>query len=451
VPDLQIERIYHQIETELSVFSNQLKKLEVPNYPIKRCQEIIEKLIEKVEAYKDKIKLILDQKDDNPDEAVRKLITQIHNPLVRQDVKFLDWLRGAQTQNVPWSFIPCIEHLAQAIIPRHELLTYCANDYNYGITWSQSASSAPYPYTVLSLPRLHRTNILWHTIIGHELFHPRCVDFIKEHNEEALTKIYTQCEKAFRSKENKGLSRKLKEEQLDRITETTHVAWCRAMVELLCDMACVELFGPAAILATRAFAACSPIEEMPSPENNFYPPRLFRFEVVWKYSMDKKKLVAIYTKCQKSEAIDCFKQEMESFAELVSSSEGAALLEKHPLAKIAYGEVNRFLYRANVFVKRTLPDTIERWHSPKVLGQIPKLLERLQKGVPPNELVVRINKSAGKEKYETQSAELSAILIAGWIYETYWQKKYDQDAEIMPYETISRLLLKACEDIQFNA
>jgi len=142
---------------------------------------------------------------------------------------------------------------------------------------------------------------------------------------------------------------------------------------------------------------------------------------------------------------------MKSFTNLVSKSEGAALLKEHPLAKIAYGEVNRFLYRANVFVKRTLPDTIERWHSPKVLNQIPKLLERLEKGIPPNELVVRINKSAGKEKYETQSAELSAILIAGWIYEAYWQKKYDQDGEIMPYETMSRLLLKACEDIQFNA
>jgi len=444
VPNFKVERIYHQIETELSIFCNQLKKLEVSNYPIKRCQEIIKKLIGKVETYKCKIKLILDQKDDNPDEAVRKLITQIHNPLVRQDVKFLDWLRGAQTLNVPWSFIPCIEHLAQAIIPKHKLLTYCANDYNYGLTWSQSESLAPYPYTVLSLPRLHRTNVLWHTIIGHELFHPCCVDFIKKHNEKALRRIYTQCEKILRPKE-------LEEEHLDQITKTTHTAWCRAMVELLCDMACAELFGPAAILATRAFAACSPIEEMPSPDNNFYPPRLFRFEVVWKNSIDLQKLAAIYTKCKKSEVINCFKQEMESFAELVSSSEGAALLEKHPLAKIAYGEVNRFLYRANVFVKRTLPDTIERWHSPKVLDQIPKLLERLEKGIPPNELVVRINKSAGKEKYETQSAELSAILIAGWIYETYWQKKYDQDAEIMPYETMSRLLLKACEDIQFNA
>ncbi|GAG86629.1 unnamed protein product [marine sediment metagenome] len=136
MPAFQIERIHHQIETELSIFRNQLNKLEVPNYPTGRGGEIIEHLSEKVEDYRDKINLILEQSDDNSDEATRKLITQIHNPLVQQDIKFLDWLRGAQTQNVPWSFIPSIERLAQAIIPEHKLLTYCAHYYNYGISWS---------------------------------------------------------------------------------------------------------------------------------------------------------------------------------------------------------------------------------------------------------------------------------------------------------------------------
>lgn len=451
MPDFQIERIYHQIETELSIFHNQLNKLEVPNYPTELGRKIIEDLFGKEREYQREIQSIMDEKDDDPEGAKRKLIARIHNPLVQQDVKFLDWLRGAQTQNVPWSFIPCIERLAQAIIPEHKLLTYCAHYYNYGIIWSQSERLAPYPYTVLSLPRLHRTNVLWHTLIGHELFHPRCAEFIIKYNQEVLTKITEQCKETFPIEETVDLFKVLEEKHLDRITNATHLAWRRAMEELLCDMACAELFGPAAILATRAFAACSPIKEMPSPDNNFYPPRLFRFEVVWKNSIDLQKLAAIYTKCKKSEAINCFKQEMESFAELVSLSEGAALLEKHPQAKIAYDQVQRLLPEANKFVKKVLPDKVCKWHSEKVLDQIPELLERLEKGIPPNELVVRINKSAGKEKYETQSAELSAILIAGWIYETYWQKKYDQDAEIMPYETMSRLLLKACEDIQFNA
>ena len=81
------------------------------------------------------------------------------------------------------------------------------------------------------------------------------------------------------------------------------------------------------------------------------------------------------------------------------------------------------------------------------MNQIPKLLERLEKGIPPNERILEIDETAEKQKYESESAELPAILIAGWIYETYWQNKYTPNGEIMPYDTMSRLLLKACDDI----
>ncbi|GAH03875.1 unnamed protein product, partial [marine sediment metagenome] len=63
------------------------------------------------------------------------------------------------------------------------------------------------------------------------------------------------------------------------------------------------------------------------------------------------------------------------------------------------------------------------------------------------EIILQVDEIGEKPKYETESAELPAILIAGWIYETYWQKKYTPDGKIMPYETMCRLLLKACEDI----
>lgn len=441
MPGFPIERIHHQIENELSIFCSQLNKLEVETYPTKRCLDIINHLREKVEDYRSKKRSIMDQVDDNPDEAARKLISHIHNPLVQQDVKFLDWLRGAQTQNVPWSVIPCIEHLSRKIIPEHKLLTYCAYYYNYAISWSLSERLAPYPYTVLSLPRLHRTNLLWHTLVGHEIFHPCCAEFINKHNQNALSKITQQL------RESDELFRGLEEERIERISGPIHLAWRRATEELLCDMACVELFGPAGILTMRAFAACSSLDDMPSPTNNFYPPWRYRFEVVWENSIDIQKLDSIYSNCSNSEIMECFKQDMESFGKLVSSQEGAALVDRHPQAKIAYKQVKNLLPAASKFVKESLPGTLCRWHSQRVLNQIPKLLERLEKGIPPNEIILEVDETTQKQKYETQSAELPAILIAGWIYETYWQKKYTANGEIMPYETMSRLLLKACEDI----
>ena len=446
----QINRLYHQIETELSTFSGQLDKLEVAHYPDKRALEIIEHLRNKVNTYKEQSRQIMAQWEDNPEEAVNKLITYIHNPLVLEDLNFLEWLRSAQTENVPWSLIPLIKTLARYVIPDHKILTRCAPDHNYQISWSSSPERAPNPYTILSLPRLHRTNVLWHTLLGHELFHPRCVEFINQHNQSVLARISTQCAEQMPVTEKEELFRKMQEKRVDEIARTTHLAWRRAMEELLSDMACVELFGPAAIMAMWAFCACSPLNVMPSPQNNFYPPASFRFEILWKYSMKSESLNIIYSSCEKNgsilEIVSCFKQEMEDLKKLASESQGAVLVNKHPYAKIAYDEVSTLLKDASQFVKdklNALP--IRRWHDTLVAEQIPFLLERLIKGIPPNELIERIDDS--ECKYITRPAEFAAILMAGWMYETYWQKTYITTGNKMPYLTMSRLLLKACEDI----
>jgi hypothetical protein len=110
-------------------------------------------------------------------------------------------------------------------------------------------------------------------------------------------------------------------------------------------------------------------------------------------------------------------------------------------------KVKRLLPQAKQFVRGALSRDACRWHSEKVLNQIPRLLERLSKGIPPNEVVLRNNEMSDGETYGAEAGELPAILIAGWMYETYWQQKYRPDAKMMGYETMSRLLLKACEDI----
>ncbi len=447
----QINRLFRQIETEISTFSGQLDKLEVAHYPDKCSQEIIKHLRGKMNIYQERAQKIMAQWEDNPEEAVNKLITYIHNPLVAEDLNFLEWLRSAQTENVPWSLIPLIKTLASHIIPSHNLLTRCALDHNYQISWPRNPDRVSNPYTILSLPRLHRTNVLWHTLLGHELFHPRCAEFINQYNERVLASIGTQCAKQMPVTEEEGLFRKLQEKRVDEIAQVTHLAWRRAMEELLSDMACVELFGPAAIMAMRAFCVCSPLNIMPSPQNNFYPPASFRFEIVWQYSMKSEDLSNIYSRCDKNggitEVVSCFKQEMDDLKKFASESQGAVLVSKHPWAKIAYDEVSPTLLKdASQFVRDTLDALpIRRWHETLVINQIPSLLERLMAGIPPNEIIEQIDEV--ECKYSTCPAEFSAILTAGWMYETYLQKTYTPTYQIMPYLTMSRLLLKACEDI----
>ena len=88
------------------------------------------------------------------------------------------------------------------------------------------------------------------------------------------------------------------------------------------------------------------------------------------------------------------------------------------------------------------------WRDEKVLKQIPYLVRRLQNRIPPNE-IPNLSYDAKKRigKYSPEAAELPAILIAGWIYQVHRERSYTKrNTKLLPFETLSRLLLKACED-----
>lgn len=149
----------------------------------------------------------------------------------------------------------------------------------------------------------------------------------------------------------------------------------------------------------------------------------------------------------KNEQISCsFKTEIATIKALADKTEGDKLVKSHKLARVAYSKIDKVLSSAVDFVKSTVPSNIRKWHETKILNQVPELVDRLENGVPPNEVIVEICPET--VKYSTEGAFLPAILIAGWIYESYWQEKYDQNQDIMKYKTMSRLLLKACEDIE---
>jgi len=142
-----------------------------------------------------------------------------------------------------------------------------------------------------------------------------------------------------------------------------------------------------------------------------------------------------------------FKNEVSAFGATLSSGKGYKLLEQSDY-KISYKEVENLISYAHSFIKSKLPDSISKWHETKVVDQIPDLLDRLRVGIPPNEIVrISPNPRGKKNKwtYACEPAELPAILIAGWIYQIY-REHNRENKDILSYETLSRLLLKSCED-----
>jgi hypothetical protein len=440
-------RLSHQAENEYLAFYNELQKLEVLEYPTEACGVLIENLKTQATKNLDTITQIRNDLVQGASSTNAKLyrdsILTERRKLFEVLTNFLEWINSAQTQKVPWSFIPSVERLSEKIISDYTPVLYCKNLYNYGIHWYRELAGSLDKYRFVSLPRLHRTNILMHTLIGHELFHPCCEEFTDEHENEVAQGILAEVEKAFPDVNSEDLFGK---SRLDEINEYLMDMWRRALHELLCDMFCAELFGPAALLAMRAYAYFSEWKIRPGRENNFYPPWQYRFEVVWQHVI-KSELGELCTNdIEENEIIQPFKDEVEAFGENLESNEGLTFVYSDSLNKIAYSEVDKLLSDACSYVKSKLPESVSKWTDGKVLKQIPELVTRLGNGIPPNEIPnISFDEDKNEGSYSPEPAELSAILIAGWMYQIY-REKNEADKDLLSYDTLSRLLLKACED-----
>jgi len=115
---------------------------------------------------------------------------------------------------------------------------------------------------------------------------------------------------------------------------------------------------------------------------------------------------------------------------------------------IAYRKVNDVMDDAHQYVMSYVNKMPTTWKDERVLAQIPHLVIRLMNGIPPSE-IPNFSFDAKKKmgKYSPEAAELPAILIAGWIYQVHRELSCaKRNAKLLPFETLCRLLLKACED-----
>lgn len=446
------------VENEYLSFLNQVKKLEVLEFPTNACVEFLLKLKAEGEknlrAMKRIRKRILGSKNLSINGTIElDEIKAVRVKLIQSLTPYIDWINGAQTRKVPWSFIPTAERLAMGIIPKIKPILYTENQYNYRIVWWENRRKRLQRYCFLSLPSLHRTNVLMHNLIGHELFHPRCKKFTKSLEKNVATEIAEKCRQAFPRLNPQTQSG---QKELAYLNGIIMFAWERALHELLCDMFCGELFGPASLLGMRAFASFSDWKTQPSPENKFNPPWQYRFEVVWQKAINKNSLDNLWNEISKHKDIcsiaESFKDEVDGFInekDLESTSGFDYVVNlPDPIIGIAYRKVNDVIEYAHHYVMSHVKKMSAMWRDEKVLKQIPYLVRRLKNGIPPNEIPnfsYNVKKRIGK--YSPEAAELPAILIAGWIYQVHRERSYTKrNTKLLPFETLSRLLLKACED-----
>lgn len=427
------------VSLELENFDRQLRKLHASHYPSEVARQLIERLLKEVESGNSAVEQI--RVDFAFDPMAGKRLQSEHRKLVPLQLSLED-IRNAQTRRVPWSLVPTIESIGSAIIPGKRLLTTCTSEFNYGIKWYPN-SSALSDFAVLTLPSIHKSNAMLHVVVGHEFFHPILNDFFLAKTPEVGVKLREACAKLSTG----GLGGLFGKSRLDQLVEFTRIAWMRALEEIMCDMGCFALFGPASLFAISGYALTTNWDELPSPEGNFYPPWRYRLRAVVKQSLDSER--DAFTEIDDTLNRESFEvtrkalhQSIDALRAEVVKTDDIDQINKDPFLAIAYAQVSESLADAWSFVKEKAEPLDDRWD--KHVSEIPFHLRSLQRLVPPSE--VRNSTDA-----MARPSARSAVVLATWLH-----RISDVDSagvmgeEVRAFRRMCRLMLKALEDIELR-
>lgn len=117
------------VENEYLSFLKEVKKLLVLEFPTNACVDFLlnlktegEKNLKKIKRIRKEV-LNLTSLSNNGALEIDE-IKAVRVKLIQSLTPYIDWINGAQTRKVPWSFIPTVERLANGIIPKIKPILY---------------------------------------------------------------------------------------------------------------------------------------------------------------------------------------------------------------------------------------------------------------------------------------------------------------------------------------
>lgn len=427
-----VERLLTQVREEIRVFQQNLSRLEALDFSNPAPLELIGQLREEIKSEKQTLNE-LECFADNPEQAAL-LIGSSHRNIAAR-IPFLGYIERAQTQNTPWSLIESVQDLAEAIIPGYQVIIASVDAHNYVVEWNTETKRL-----FLWLPRLHRLNVLWHTNIGHELFHPTIEPFFVEHLPTVAPRIIEACKKLPIDHGGSTPDADLfAQHRFDLLVRATLEIWKRGVAEILCDFGCATIFGPASIMALLSMAQCDDLDAPPAPPK-YYPPWRFRFRMVHGRIGDKvREFVQEQLEGDHDvrEYFEAFSQSLDAFDDLAKEDNDEKQINADQLCRIAYEQIEATLDAGWEYVQGLVPSKVKRWDDTQ--DQVAALLTQLKRGIPPSAVP-----EPGCE-LSPRPADFSAILVAGWVFESFWQLPEQKDKRY-EYSTLMRLVLKGCED-----
>ena len=213
----------------------------------------------------------------------------------------LRFVERATTNVTPWSLIQPFEKISEKLHPGCRFIIRPQWKYNFTIVelisqykkgfhvfipvdevinqvLSKHNCSSINSLYVVGFPYLERLSILRHVLFAHEIGHPIEKEYFASHPSGEINRLMDsdvrQDAAALQPAEFQELVR------LKGIAETCkavrHIRQ-RALAELICDMVCVRLFGPAALFALLELSRTSDLDALSDdPPSYHYPPWRYR-------------------------------------------------------------------------------------------------------------------------------------------------------------------------------
>ncbi len=431
------------LKFEIDAFEARLGSLAAEDYPSKTAPTVIKFLLRELSDQRDRVALITQDFAHDRQGAFDRLRSEHRKLNLR--FPFVSHLSNARTRRVPWSLVPSIERLAQTLVPSRDLMTSCFDEFNYSIRRGEATIDAD-PFDILFVPSVHRLDAFLHIEIGHELFHLLVNDFLEREQPLALKRLRAACDKYLSSgaaPSDKG--------RLDQMTELVRNVWRRAVEEIVCDLGCVSLFGPAALMASVSLFVSLNLDATPS-HPRYYPPSRLRWRKVLEIGFgtggNKAEYEQLITVLSDDPELNDYLQGFKDFWQLVEREAKPSAdirgIRANRITAIAYAGIDASLKRGWEFVQSIVKNKDLFWALS--IEEIPAHLRSLSANVPCGELRV-----AGAPCGEPSS--LPAIINAAWINELHSKKERQtgspaESAE--DYLKACRLFLKSVEDAELK-
>ncbi len=427
----------------------------------------------------------LKKRENNSEEDIQanfNIIQTIDNmsKLFAEELQFVD---GAIPQNLPWSIIKPLENLLSNMVPDISFMLRPQWEYNYSIINSdirevymnrisqlKKLYNIPFEYFkteftktfhIISFPYIEKSNVLLHAMIGHELGHLLINEneFVNEKEIDKLVySVYPKIKTISKDQVDSVYSTQTKEppnifvqtEYMRRFKfniRFTASLIKRGLEELLSDIIGTLIFGPAMLFSIYEIAIQSNLDEIPSEDNNFYPPWRCRLRETLKIVQRKNseffpiseeiiKLKELETK------VNNHFNRIEKLVEIPIDID--KINSKSQIHKIAYEQIMVSIQQLKISTKNFSKILKTNIIKPGVLYKnIENLLERYENKLPPN--------AVEKSFDDKQTASIIEIVNTGWFYKiSMEQNLLNVDSSVNQElfelrDALNRLTLKGIE------